>query len=53
MGMRFVALQILKLTGRDPTTIEKLGCGAFAGLVAQSGEGPIAQLGPTSESAFG
>lgn len=29
--------QITKLTGEDPTTLQKLGCGAFAGLAAQSG----------------
>jgi len=33
--------QIIHITGRDPTTIERMQCGALAGLVAQSMTYPL------------
>jgi hypothetical protein len=33
--------QIYRLTGHEPTTLQKLGCGAFAGLAAQSATYPL------------
>lgn len=33
--------QIHRLTGHEPTTLQKLGCGAFAGLAAQSATYPL------------
>jgi hypothetical protein len=32
-----VHVQIQAMWGEEPTTLQKLGCGAFAGLIAQSG----------------
>ncbi len=33
--------EIQSLTGHEPTTLQKLGCGAFAGLAAQSATYPL------------
>lgn len=33
--------QIHRLTGEEPSTLQKLGCGAFAGLAAQSATYPL------------